>query len=95
MYDWKRSKKVISEYNGEPITNNPWQKGIGKLSDIDDTQYNHYCLQQSLYKYILEKNYEIKISNMFLVVIHPDYDKYYKVEVPYLKSKIEYILKSL
>jgi hypothetical protein len=95
MYDWKRSKKVIAEYNGEPITLNPWQKGIGKLSDIDDTQYNHYCLQQSLYKYILEKNYEIKISNMFLVVIHPDYDKYYKVEVPYLKSKIEYILKSL
>ena len=95
MYDWKRSKKVVNPFNGEPIENNKWQKGIGQLSDIDDTSYNRYCLQQSLYKYILEKNYGIKVSNMYLIVLYPDYEKYFKVEVPYLKDKAEYILRTL
>lgn len=95
MYDWKRSKKVVNPYNGEPIKNNQWQRGIGKFSDIDDTSYNRYCLQQNLYKYILEKNYGLKVSKMYLIVLYPDYDRYYKVEVPYLKNKIEYMLNTL
>lgn len=95
MYDWKRSKKVVNTFNGEPIEKNPWQKGVGQLSDIDDTSYNRYCLQQSLYKYILEKNYGLKVSKMYLVVLYPDNDRYYKVEVPYLKDKVEYILRTL
>lgn len=95
MYDWKRSKKVVNTFNGEPIKNNQWQKGVGQLADIDDTSYNRYCLQQSLYKYILEKNYGLKVSKMYLVVLYPEYDKYYKVEVPYLQDKAEYILRTL
>lgn len=95
IYDWKRSKKIVDAYTGELIKENKWQKGIGQLSEVEDTSYNRYCLQQSLYKYILEKNYAVKISNMYLIVLHPDYDSYHKVEVPYLKSEIEYILKSL
>ena len=66
--------------------------GIGQLKSIDDTSYNHYCLQQSLYKYILEKNYDLQVSKMYLVVIHPDYERYIKVEVPYLKNYVEYML---
>jgi hypothetical protein len=93
IYDWKRSKKVVDTYSGEPITNNTWGNvGVGQLNDIDDTSYNRYCLQQSLYRYILEKNYNMKISRMFLVVLYPGNDRYYKVEVPYLKDKAEYIL---
>ncbi len=95
MYDWKRSKKVVNSFNGQPIKNNQWQKGVGQLSDTEDTSYNRYCLQQSLYKYILEKNYGIKISNMYLIVLYPEYNNYFKVEVPYLKDKVEYILKTL
>lgn len=95
MYDWKRSKKVVNSFNGEPIKNNQWQKGVGQLADIDDTSYNRYCLQQSLYKYILEKNYGLKVSNMYLIVLYPEYDRYYKVEVPYWQDKAEYILRTL
>lgn len=93
MYDWKRSKKVVDSRTGRPITNDYWGKtGIGQLKSIDDTSYNHYCLQQSLYKYILEKNYDLQVSKMYLVVIHPDYERYIKVEVPYLKNYVEYML---
>ena len=103
IYDWKRSKKVVdtdhprdSSWFGKPIKVNAWGRvGIGKLKDIDDTSYNRYCLQQSLYKFILEKNYNLKISKMFLVVLYPEYDNYYKVEVPYWKDWAEYLLKTL
>jgi hypothetical protein len=96
MYDWKRSKKVVDSRTGQPIAKDYWgKKGIGKLRGIDDTSYNHYCLQQSIYKFILEKNYGLQISKMFLVVIHPELDGYFKVEVPYLKNYVEYMLNTL
>lgn len=95
IYDWKRSNKVVDPYYFEPIRDNRFQSGIGILRDIPDTSFNRYTLQQSLYRYILERNYNLKISKMFLVVIHPDYDRYYKVETPYWKDKVEYILKSI
>lgn len=95
IYDWKRSKKTVNPYSGLPITDNNWQQGIGGLCDIDDTSYNRYCLQQSLYRYMLEKNYDVTISKMFLVVLYPDYDNYHKLEVPYQKDKVEYILRTL
>ena len=96
LYDWKRSKKIIDVFSGSPIVTDTWGNfGVGQLSTIHDTSYNRYCLQQSLYKYILEKNYDLSVSKMFLIVLYPDYDKYYKVEVPYLKDKAEYILRTL
>ena len=95
IYDWKRSKKIINTFNDSPITSNQWQSGIGKLNQIDDTSYNRYTLQQSLYRYILEENYGLKINNMFLIVLYPEYNRYYKLSVPYLKNEIEYILKTV
>lgn len=96
LYDWKRSGKVINPFDGKPIDVDTYGNfGIGELSHIYNTSYNQYCLQQSLYRYILEKKYDMTISNMYLVVIHPDYVTYYKVEVPYQKDEVEYILKTL
>ena len=86
---------MINVVNGEPIRENPWQSGVGQLRDIADTSYNRYCLQQSLYRYILEKNYDIEISMMYLIVLYPEYERYYKVETPYQKEQVEYILKTL
>lgn len=96
IYDWKRSRKVIDTYAGCPITTDSWgNRGVGELYDIHDTSYNRYCLQQSLYRYILEKSYNLNISKMYLIILYPDYDKYYKVEVPYWKDRIEYILEAI
>jgi hypothetical protein len=94
IYDWKRSEKVVNIY-GKPITENSFQCGVGKLKEIPDTKFNRYSLQQSLYRYILERKYNLKISKMYLIVLHPKYEQYYKVEVPYLKKHVEYILKTL
>lgn len=94
IYDWKRSKKVVG-INRLPIIENRFQNGVGNLQEMPDTSYNKYCLQQSIYKFIIEKNYGIKISKMYLIVLHPSYNNYFKVEVPYLENEIKYILNSL
>tara|TARA_Y100001933_G_C18932807_1_gene536069 strand:- start:379 stop:1134 length:756 start_codon:yes stop_codon:yes gene_type:complete len=95
MYDWKRSLKIVDSISGKPIVENRWEKGLFGFDDMGDTAYNHYTVQLSLYRYILEKNYQLEVSKMFLVVLHPDYKRYYKVEVPYLKDRVEYILRTL
>ena len=92
MYDWKRSEKTLDK-SGQPITKDNWgNRGLDVISHIHDTSYNHYCLQQSLYKYIIESNYDIKIDNMYLVIIHPVYGSYHKVSVPYMEQEIQAML---
>ena len=66
IYDWKRSKK-IEKTSG-------WDKWCldEDISHLPDTNFWHYSLQLNIYKYILEKNYGIQISHMYLVCLHPD-----------------------
>jgi CRISPR/Cas system-associated exonuclease Cas4 (RecB family) len=91
MYDWKRSKKVIGP-GGHPITENGWANGIGPLSHLPDTSFNRYVLQQNIYRNFLEKHYGIKIDKMYLVVLHPKHNTYYKVEAPERNEEVEALL---
>ena len=59
MYDWKRSMKVVNTSNGTPITQNRWDSGYHGLSDMDDTSFNHYTLQLSIYRFLFEINLSI------------------------------------
>jgi hypothetical protein len=92
MYDWKRTRKVV-DFEGDPITWDSYGKyGIGPLSSISDTSYNRYCIQQTIYRYILEKNYGLKIRKMYLVVLHPEYNRYFKVEAEYQPELLQEML---
>jgi very-short-patch-repair endonuclease len=93
IYDWKRSEKIVDTASGKPIVGNAWGScGVGELSVLPDCSFIRYCIQQSFYKFILEKNYGINISKMYLVVLHPNYNKYYKIEVVDLRICVDYIL---
>lgn len=59
IIDWKTNKEIKK--------NNPYQHGTYPLNFLDDCNFNHYQLQLNTYKYILEKNYGIKITGMVLV----------------------------
>lgn len=85
IYDWKRSDKINLEQT-------VWQYGINGLEHIPDTRYYRYCLQQNLYRYMLEENYKIKINKMYLIILHPSYQKYRKVEIPRMEKEIKIIL---
>jgi hypothetical protein len=85
IYDWKRSQKVSPN---ETI----WNYGINGLGNVPDTNFYHYALQQNIYKYILEKNYGIKIKTMYLVVLHYANDGYKKFQIPDMRKEINIIM---
>ena len=89
IYDWKRSNKI------DPTERNPWANGLNGLEHLTDTSYSHYCLQQNLYRYMLEKNYGIKVSRMNLVVLHPELPMYRVVPVPQMEREINIILNKI
>ena len=94
IYDWKRSHRIV-DFWGKPIAvNNYGEKGLGELNQIEDTPYWHYCIQQNLYRYILERNYDIIIEKMYLVVFCDDTNEYRKLEVPRMDEVIISIVKS-
>ena len=84
MVDWKRSKHLIID--GYPRKYG-FGRGLSALSHLDNSSYYKYEMQQSFYKYILEKEYKIRISSMILVVLHPEYDKYYPIKLSTYREK--------
>lgn len=88
IYDWKRTDKIIE--NGHTVISNRYNKtAYPPIDNIPDTTYWHYALQVSIYRYILERKYDITVNAGKLAIFHPSYDTYYIVEVPYLKDEIE------
>ena len=88
IYDWKRSKKVVKE--------NKWASAIVDcISHLPDSNFWKYSLQLNTYKWILERNYGKKISNMFLVWLHPNNpgNSYLKYEVDPLPKEMEDLIK--
>jgi hypothetical protein len=92
MLDWKRSKKLI-------IDGRPRIFGFGyalsELSNLDNSSYYRYCLQQNIYKHIVESEFSIKISSMKLVILHENYEDYHIVTVPEMIKETKKILNSL
>lgn len=91
IYDWKRSDKIIA--NGMPVKFSKYQeKGLHPLEHLENCAYYHYALQLSLYKFILEKNYDIKVSDLRLGIFHPSYDKPYVLRMPYLENEVKTLM---
>ena len=91
IYDWKRSDKIIA--NGMPVKVSKYQeKGLYPLEHLENCAYYHYALQLSLYKFILEKNYDIKVSDLRLGIFHPSYDKPYVLRMPYLENEVKTLM---
>ena len=88
LYDWKRSKKADPN---EVV----WNYGINGLENIPNIDYYHYAIKQNLYRYILEKNYGIKIANMYIVVLHPINGKYVKYPIKRMEKEIQIIVNKL
>ena len=79
IYDWKRSKEIKRGFNNlqHPV-----------LSALPDSNYWLYSLQLNLYKYVLEKNYGLRIDNLFLVAIHPEFKTFQKHQAPNLRNEL-------
>jgi hypothetical protein len=82
IYDWKRCKS-IDKTNG-------WNKfAITEcISHLPDSNFWHYSLQLNTYKTILERNYGKRVSDMYLVRLHPDSTTYQLLKVPVLENEM-------
>lgn len=80
IIDWKTSKKITKwSFNKKMGTKPPTQ-------NIMDCNFNHYSLQLSLYRYILERNYGIEIDNQYIV--HLKEDEARAISTRYMKEDI-------
>ena len=64
------------------------------LSHLKDFTLNHYYIQLSIYKYLVEKYTNLKIEEMFIVYFSENIENYEIIEIPYLKKEVEMILEN-
>ena len=85
IYDWKRSKDISKVNSWKKFALNPL------ISHMPDTNFWHYSLQLNVYRRILKEKYDIDVTELALVVLHPDnYSKDYEVvEVPILDNELD------
>ena len=62
------------------------------LHELDDVNGQHYYVQLSIYKYLIEKYTNIKVDELFIVYFNINADSYEIIEIPYLKKEVEEIL---
>ena len=86
VYDWKRSKEIKME--------NTFQSGFGPVSHLPDCNYWHYTLQLNMYRWMLEKHYGIVVSEMALVIMHPNNTNYRKYVLNRLDDEVEGMVES-
>lgn len=91
IYDWKRCL-TIEKTSG-------WNKyGIEEcVNHLPDTNFWHYSLQLNIYKRILEKNYGMNISQLFLVKLHPDNKSgsFELIKLPFLRDEVSSLFEIL
>lgn len=81
IYDWKRSKEIK--------TKNDFGSGYGPVKHLPDCNYWHYTLQLNIYKYFLEKYYDLNIVDLCLVILHPDNKNYRLIRLNILGEEVE------
>jgi len=84
IYDWKRSANITKI--------NTWNKFALPycISQLPDSNFWHYALQLNVYKAILERKYEKKVTKLRLVKLHPNNEEqtYEILDVPILEKEI-------
>ena len=64
------------------------------LHHLKDLTINHYYIQLSIYKFLVEKYTNLKIENMFIVYMSENIQNYQIIKTPYLKDEVVKILEN-
>ena len=85
IIDWKTSKRIDKDsFNGRVGTRPPTRA-------VTDCNFNHYALQLSLYRYLLEEYYGIIVNNQLIAHLQDYGTKNY--HTPYMRDHIIEMLK--
>jgi len=90
IYDWKRVKNItrVNTFDKYAITES--------ICHIPDTNFWHYAIQLNIYKTLLELKYNKKVTELYLVRLHPDTEEktYELIPIPLLEEEIKDLLKN-
>ncbi|MBB4036524.1 hypothetical protein GGR21_002430 [Dysgonomonas hofstadii] len=93
MCDWIRSNKLFDEErNVIPVRE--YGVGLHGMNKTPSSEYHKACLKQNIHRFILEKYYNLKIGKMALLILHPDFSKYYNLAVLDMQKEAEYMLQN-
>jgi ATP-dependent exoDNAse (exonuclease V) beta subunit len=91
IYDWKRCKEI--KYDTE------WNEMASKkcIKHLPNTNYWHYSLQLNIYRKLLERNYGLKVKELFLIQLHRENNEnsYEKHEVIIFDKEIEELFEEI
>lgn len=84
IYDWKRSKAItrINAFNQFALS--------VPVCHMPDSNFWHYALQLNTYKFLLESNYGVTVTGLYLVRLHPEAEEksYELITLPTLSAEI-------
>jgi hypothetical protein len=86
IYDWKRSRQIKTE--------NRFQSGLGPLGHLPDCNYWHYALQLNVYRWILQTHYNMKITELAILIFHPENKGYIRYKLPMLEDEVESMIEA-
>jgi hypothetical protein len=82
IYDWKRCREITKTNRANKFANHP------AIEHLPDTNYWHYALQLNIYKYILQTKYGKTVTDLYLIVLHPEAQNYQRVKLPDLQTEV-------
>ena len=93
LVDYK-TNTVLKGYNDDDKNTRYTKPMKVPLRHIKDVTLNHYYLQLSIYKYLIEKYTNLKVDEMFIVYFTENNENYEIIEIPYLKKEVKKILEN-
>jgi len=87
LLDWKRSKDLDSNLRSKYGKHAKYP-----LEHLDDCDGSKYFLQLNVYKFILERYYQLPVSYMAVVSFSPSLPAYFLAEVPPMADEVERML---
>jgi hypothetical protein len=82
IYDWKRCREITKTNRANKFATHP------AIEHLPDTNFWHYALQLNIYKYILQSKYGKTVTDLYLIVLHPEAQNYQRVKLPDLQTEV-------
>ena len=84
ILDWKRTKSIRFD--------NAFRSLKEPLQHLPDSNGFLYSLQLNVYKYMLETEYGLRVSSMYLAQVHPCLLRARLIEVPCMRDELQLIV---
>jgi len=91
IYDWKRAKNITRINNWNKFALPP------QICHLPDSNFWHYAMQLNTYKVILEEKYGKKVTDLYLVRLHPDAEEknYELIKLPDLSTEVRQLFREI